>query len=69
MNKTSNAKYAITIIVAGTLFVALALFAYFSGQNFLVFVGMGIFMAVAMTMTSLIARRQAAARAAGTKSA
>lgn len=63
MNKMSNATYSIVISLAGVLFAALALFAYFSGRNALIFVGMGIFFAVTMTMSSLHARQQAAARA------
>lgn len=63
MNKMSNATYSIIISLAGVLFAALALFAYFSGRNALIFVGMGIFFAVTMTMGSLHARQQAAARA------
>ena len=63
MSKMSNATYSIIISLAGVLFAALALFAYFSGHNALIFVGMGIFFAVTMTMTSLHARQKAAARA------
>ncbi|MGC0269820.1 hypothetical protein ACPROK_09550 [Glutamicibacter soli] len=63
MNKMSNATYSIIISLAGVLFAALALFAYFSGRNALIFVGMGIFFAVTMAMSSLHARQQAAARA------
>lgn len=68
MNKMSNATYSIIIGLAGVVFAALALFAYFSGRNALIFVGMGIFVAVTMTMTSLNARQRAAARVEGNPS-
>ncbi|GAA1415887.1 hypothetical protein AUR04nite_32820 [Glutamicibacter uratoxydans] len=57
--KMSFTAWCVTaIIAAGLAFFGLSLFAYFSGQNSLIFIGMGIFMAIVMTSTSLIAQRQ-----------
>jgi len=58
MKMSFNAWCVTAIIAAGLIFVGLAILAYFSGQNALIFAGMGAFMAVAMTATSLIAQRQ-----------
>ncbi|WP_313814529.1 hypothetical protein [Glutamicibacter sp.] len=58
MKMSFTAWCVAAIIAAGLAFFGLALFSYFSGQNFLLFVGMSIFMAVAMTFTSLIAQHR-----------
>lgn len=58
MKMSFNAWCVTAIIAAGLLYAGLALFAYFSGQNALIFAGMGAFMAVTMTATSLSAQHQ-----------
>ncbi|MGP5381568.1 hypothetical protein ACTXL8_05185 [Glutamicibacter arilaitensis] len=58
MKMSFNAWYVAIVIAAGLVFVAIALTAYATGKNFLIFVGMGIFMAICMAMTSIQAQRQ-----------
>jgi predicted RND superfamily exporter protein len=67
MKLSFNGWYSAIVITAGLGFAAIALTAYATGQNFLIFVGMGIFMAICMTMTSIQAQRQHKLRKASGK--
>ncbi|WP_334121000.1 hypothetical protein [Glutamicibacter sp.] len=58
MKATFNTWYIASIILAGVAFFTLALSVYFTGQTILLYVGMGVFLAVTMTMTSIMAQRQ-----------
>lgn len=64
MRISFNAWYTAIIIVAGLAFGALALTAYATGNNSLLFIGMGAFMALTITMSSIHAQRQQRARRA-----
>ncbi|MGH3654021.1 hypothetical protein [Glutamicibacter sp.] len=59
--------YTIITVAAGLAFAAMALAAYATGNNSLIFIGMGFFMAICMTMTSIHAQRQQKARKAASK--
>ena len=50
--------YTIITVAAGLAFAAMAMTAYATGNNSLIFIGMGFFMALCMTMTSIHAQRQ-----------
>lgn len=59
--------YTIITVAAGLAFAAMAMTAYATGNNSLLFIGMGFFMALCMTMTSIHAQRQQKARKAAIK--
>ncbi|WP_413455396.1 hypothetical protein ACLQ8T_01020 [Glutamicibacter sp. FR1] len=59
--------YTVIIVSAGLAFAAMALTSYATGNNSLLFIGMGFFMALCMTMTSIHAQRQQKARKAAIK--
>ena len=62
MKNASFAKvYNLTVITAGILFALVAITAYLINTPQLIFIGLGVFMAVTMTMTSLYASRRTAA--------
>lgn len=58
-----------TVIIAsaGLAFAAMAMTAYATGNNSLLFIGMGFFVALCMTMISIHAQRQQKARKAAIK--
>lgn len=58
MKATFNTWYIASIILGGVAFFALALSVYFTGQTILLYAGLGVFLAVTMTMTSIMAQRQ-----------
>ncbi|MBF6672097.1 hypothetical protein [Glutamicibacter sp. FBE19] len=67
MKATFSTWYLTAIIATGLAFFALALSAYATGQQALIFIGMGIFMVTTMTMASLFAQRQRKALALDSK--
>lgn len=58
MKNSASIWYTASIVAAGVAFMAMALIAYVTGNNSLIFIGMGIFMAVTLSLTSVMAQRQ-----------
>ncbi|WP_418908110.1 hypothetical protein [Glutamicibacter endophyticus] len=63
MRNSFNARYVLAVVSAGIAYFALALAAYLSGVTSLLFIGLGLFLAVVLTMSTLAGLRQQRARA------